>query len=331
MKSTTKRGATSNADAAASVVLKVVSEDKSVGFGEGIARPYVTEETVESLIRQAQSRFCMFETAILDCLLKSSHRSIGQIIPPKRDSVTYSGVISTGSVQKVSRIAKHFGAMGLKGVKVKIGDENDVERIGLVRDILGLGVSLRVDANGAYDFEQAARKLNEFSKLGVECVEQPLSRALSSQLPKLRTKSPIPIMVDESLITMDDARQLIAEKACDYFNLRVAKCGGLSKTLQIAELAAKSGIRLQLGAQVGETAILSAVGRCVAAHLERVDYVEGSFGTMLLTEDMAAENINFGPGGVAPVLHGEGFGIHVLEEHLQKYTHRITECGKVNS
>lgn len=357
-----------------SVVLKVISDDGVVGYGEGVARPYVTGETVESLIEQASRRFwpavknavffpikadssaldilnqidgrlpdhdgqiiawngtrCAFEMAILDCMLKSGRRSLSQFLPPKRDSVIYSGVVPTGSDQKILRIANYYRAMGLKQIKVKVGDEKDIDRVKRVRDILGPDVSLRVDANGAYDFNQAVEKLGALAKLGVVCAEQPLPRNLSSQLPKLKKRSPIPIMVDESLVTLDDARRLIEENACDYFNLRVAKCGGLFNTLQLADLAVKSGVRLQVGAQVGETALLSAVGRCVAAHLDRVEYVEGSFGTMLLTEDIAAGKVAFGPGGLAPVLRGEGLGVHVLDDCLRKYARQIVECGKIRS
>ena len=76
-------------------------------------------------------------------------------------------------------------------------------------------------------------------------------------------------MADESLVTLADADALIAAEAVDYFNVRVSKCGGLSRFRSaIARRAAAAGIGLQVGSQVGETAILSAeAGRHLAAHL----------------------------------------------------------------
>jgi muconate cycloisomerase len=87
----------------------------------------------------------------------------------------------------------------------------------------------------------------------------------------------------------------------------------------MAELAATAGIGIQLGCQVGETAILSAAGRHVAAHLNGLRFVEGSYGTHILAEDIAEEDVVFGHGGIAPVLTGHGLGISVREDRLVKY------------
>ena len=130
-------------------------------------------------------------------------------------------------------------------------------------------------------------------------------------------------MVDESLLTEADADQLIKASACDFFNIRVSKCGGIGPTLAIAGKALQNGIKIQIGSQVGETAILSAVGRHIAAWLPEVSFVEGSFGTILLSQDVSYENISFGYGGEAPTLGGPGWGIRVLEERLEKYAKSV--------
>ena len=84
-------------------------------------------------------------------------------------------------------------------------------------------------------------------------------------------------------------------------------------------MAREAGIGFQLGCQVGETAILSATGRHVAAHLNDAKFVEGSYGTLLLEEDIADESVEFGYAGNAPLLKGAGLGIRVREDLLQKY------------
>jgi muconate cycloisomerase len=134
-------------------------------------------------------------------------------------------------------------------------------------------------------------------------------------------------VADESLVTLADAEALIAAEAVDYLNVRVSKCGGLSRSLGIARRAAAAGIGVQVGSQVGETAILSAAGRHLAAHLPQVAFVEGSYGTLLLTEDVSAESVRFGHRGAAPLLSGPGLGVHVLEERLRKYARRVVELG----
>jgi muconate cycloisomerase len=125
-------------------------------------------------------------------------------------------------------------------------------------------------------------------------------------------------MADESLNTVGDARTLAEAKACDLFNIRVSKNGGLSGALAVAEIAAAADIGIQVGAQVGETAILTAAGRLLAAHLPRIRYAEGSFGTLLLSEDISIQELRFGPGGAAPALNGPGLGIDVRVEALER-------------
>jgi muconate cycloisomerase len=134
-------------------------------------------------------------------------------------------------------------------------------------------------------------------------------------------------MVDESLVTVTDADALIAAQAADFFNIRVSKCGGLGPSLTIAARAAAAGLGVQIGSQVGETAILAAAGRHLAAALPDVAFVEGSFGTMLLVEDVATDSVRFGHRGEAPLLTGPGLGIRVVEERLRRYAVTIRRLG----
>jgi muconate cycloisomerase len=80
-----------------------------------------------------------------------------------------------------------------------------------------------------------------------------------------------------------------------------------------------------VGSQVGETAILSAAGRHLAAALPEVAFVEGSFGTLLLTEDVSAESVRFGHRGEASLLTGPGLGVDVLEDRLRRHAQATHE------
>jgi muconate cycloisomerase len=135
-------------------------------------------------------------------------------------------------------------------------------------------------------------------------------------------------MADESLVTLDQARRLIQHRACDYFNIRLSKNAGIAGSLAIAKLAEHSGIKIQIGAQVGETGIISAAGRTFAAHLPALEFAEGSFGTWLLTEDVTFERIAFGWGGRAPLLKSRGLSVTVNEEALERLTVTKTELRR---
>jgi L-Ala-D/L-Glu epimerase len=133
---------------------------------------------------------------------------------------------------------------------------------------------------------------------------------------------------DESLVTVEQARRLIEDVACDLFNVRVSKCGGIAGSLAVARLAQEAGVKIQVGAQVGETGILSAAGRAFAAHVPALAFAEGSFGTWLLAEDVTFENVAFGYGGRAPLLNTRGLSVTVNEQTLERFATAKTELRR---
>lgn len=353
------------------IVVKLTAEDGQFGYGEGVARPYVTGETVEQSIehirrvlwpavaaqdyaeivpdadplralaeveqlpeetragvRAFHAARCAVELALTDCLLRRQRMSLAAILPPRRQTVVYSGVISSGSVNQAVTRARQLKLFGIREVKIKIGDGDESARLAAVRETLGSEASLRVDANGAYDARRAIETAQELSRFRVEAFEQPIPHGSPAELAKVRAHSPIPVMADESVVTLADARALVSAAACDFFNLRLSKCGGLTRTLRMARVAEAHGIRLQVGCQVGETAILSAAARHLIAHLEKVAFAEGSYGTLLLEEDVSREPVHFGHGGRASLLRGQGLGVNVREEVLERRAATVVHLGK---
>lgn len=262
------------------------------------------------------------ELALIDLLLNQKGDSLGSGLAPATDSVGYSAVITADSTDTVRKIALKCGEYGIRHVKIKVGTGDDLGRIAAVRDTLGGSISLRVDANGAFDVKGALALISSMQAFDIESIEQPVPRGDVNAMAQVRKDSPIPVMADESLITEEDASELIGKKACDLFNLRISKNGGIFKTVRFAAMAREAGIGFQLGCQVGETAILSAAGRHVAAYLNDAMFVEGSYGTLLLEEDIADESVQFGYGGKAPLLTGPGLGIRVREDLLLRYAEK---------
>jgi len=139
----------------------------------------------------------------------------------------------------------------------------------------------------------------------------------------LTARSPVPVIADESLVSAEDAQRLAAQRGCHLFNIRISKCGGLLNSARIAAIGRAAGIGCMLGAQVGETALLSAAGRQFGTRVPDVRFFEGSYGKLLLTEDIATAEITFGKGGEAPALLGPGLGVDVDQRRLDAYvTHR---------
>lgn len=270
---------------------------------------------------------CAVELALLDVVLKHAEMSFGTLLPPRRESLVYSAVISADDVKTARAITTECVRRGMKYFKVKVGQGNDYERVAAVREIAGDAASLRVDANGAFSATEALDLLRKLLPLRIESIEQPVKRGDIRTLACVKADSPIPVMVDESLVTERDALELLEHNACGIFNLRISKNGGLYQVLKLAGIAHKAGLDVQIGCQAGETAILSAAGRHFAAHIHNVIFLEGSYGRLLLEEDISREPVEFGLDGVAPLLKGSGLGVDVLEESLKKYAVRTIEVS----
>jgi muconate cycloisomerase len=243
-------------------------------------------------------------------------------------TVTYSGVVS-GDNEEATRIAlEQISEMGFVQAKLKVGGslEEDEFMLRTAQSVLGKSCRLRVDANCAWESREALERIKKMIPYGIGSVEQPLRADDFDGLTWLTSRSPIPIMVDESLASFEDAERLIAQQACHQFNLRVSKCGGLINTARIRDLAATHGISCQLGSQVGETAILSAAGRQFATRSSGLSAIEGSFGTYLLLSDVSTEPVCFGHRGHASAIAGLGLGITIDSQALSSMlisTHRL--------
>jgi L-alanine-DL-glutamate epimerase-like enolase superfamily enzyme len=350
-----------------SVVVRVQTDTGVEGFGEGVARDYVTGETVERVVEHLTGRLwpalagrelpelsgeadlaalaawipepavpgvladhasrAALELALVDARLRTQAVSAGAILRPRRATIAYSGVITAGPLARAVRLARHMTLIGFGAIKIKVGFEDDVARVRAIREAVGPRVSLRVDANGAWTLGQALEVLDGLASCGVVAVEQPLPRGGLDEWKRLKGLSPIPLMADESLVTRADAEGLFTEPVVDAVNIRVSKCGGLARSLELAALAARAGVRVQVGSDVGETAILSAAGRHLAAALPDLAFAEGSYGALLLTEDVSAESIRFGHRGEARVLTGPGLGVQVLEDRLRRFARRTVELS----
>ena len=347
-----------------SVVVRVLDSDGVEGFGEAAPRPYVTGETptdvveyvagtlwpavrgltapdlrgpgdlaaIEALVpdggaawRHHAARAAM-ELAVVDWALRRRRASAALLLPPLRAEVVYSGLITAGSTLQAVRQARWARLAGLTQVKIKVGAGADLARVEAVRAVLP-NATIRIDANGAWTPAAARAALAGLARCRVASVEQPLPPGCPDALAQLRKESPIPLVLDESVVTPADLEAHLAAGAADAVNVRVSKCGGFARAVAMAHRAAAAGLEIHVGCHVGETAILSAAGRHLAAGLEPTVFVEGSYGTLLLAEDVSDDGLRFGHRGVAPVLTRPGWGMRVRVDRLRRYAETVVELA----
>jgi muconate cycloisomerase len=278
---------------------------------------------LDSLPRERHAAFCAAELAALDLLGRITGRSAGEAIGPIRtDPVIYSGIIAGKTDDAIAEQIQLNQALGVQHVKIKVGEslERNMEIVKQARRELGDDISLRIDANCAWTGDEGVRQLQGLARFRMDGVEQPTPSEDIEGLVTISQSGAVPVVVDESLCSKADARALIDAGACDIFNIRISKCGGLSNAARLHEIATEAGLRCQLGAQVGETGILSAAGRHYATRSKGVLWCEGSFGKLLLEEEIMLPDIAVGAGGVAHALTEPGLGVTPDPQLLERFT-----------
>ncbi|MEU1198332.1 enolase C-terminal domain-like protein [Streptomyces sp. NPDC005813] len=219
---------------------------------------------------------CLLETAVLDLLGHRLGRPAGELVWPGAavaDRVRISQVLdlSIGAEEFLdTRGPFHF-------VKVKASDDiaRDVATVTTIRQRLGPGVPVMVDANMSWTPATAVAHARRLRAAGVTLVEEPLPRRSWDDLRVLRRESGIGVLLDESVCTLDDARAAVAHDACDAVNVRVSKNGGLLASARLVEYARAAGLGFQIGVQVAETGPLINASRALALRAPDALAVEG--------------------------------------------------------
>ena len=179
---------------------------------------------------------------------------------------------------------------GCRTAKVKVAEPgqdvgDEIARLEAVRDALGPGGAIRIDANGAWDVDTALARLRVLDRAagGLEYAEQPV--ATVSELAVLRRGTHVPIAADESIRRVEDPMAVVRAEAADIIVLKVQPLGGVRACLELAE-------RLALPVVVSsalETSVGLAAGIALAAALPSLPYACGLATAQLLAGDVVTD------------------------------------------
>ncbi len=217
---------------------------------------------------------CAIDIALHDLVGKvldvPVHRllGLGADIPPTDFTL---GIDAPDVVAERARRAARFPAL-----KIKVGGPDDIATLEAVRSVYA--GPLRVDANTAWTPEIAIALLPDMTRLGVELIEQPFPPRRYDWLGDLQASTDLPIVADESAVTMEDLDALVGVVA--GVNVKLAKCGGVGPAKRMLERARDLGFRTFLGC-MEETSVGIAASAAVASLADWVDLD----GNILLAED----------------------------------------------
>lgn len=161
-------------------------------------------------------------------------------------------------------------------LKIKVGTKNDVANLKAIREVSN--AVIRVDANTAWTPKEAVRKINQLAEFDLEFVEQPVAPHDLAGLKYVREHVPLPIITDESSITVEDIPRLA--DCTDGINIKLMKCGGLHHALKMIHVARAHNLKIMLGCMIESSLAITA-----AAHLTPlIDYADLD-GHLLVSND----------------------------------------------
>lgn len=226
--------------------------------------------------------------------------------------------VSIGDPAVMAADALKIKNQGYPAIKVKLGKHGptDVERIRAIRAAVGNEIPLRIDANQGWKVNEAIETLNALAEFDIQHCEEPIARWKFMKLRKVKKASPIPIMADESCGDDHDAERLIGLNACDYFNIKLGKSGGLFKALKIVRLAEAAGIHLQVGAMIESRLAMTAFAHFAlcSPQIEHYDFDTA----LMFREDPVTGGIQYQANGVVEVPEAVGLGARIGEDWLGK-------------
>jgi O-succinylbenzoate synthase len=181
-------------------------------------------------------------------------------------------------------------AGGCRTAKVKVAERgqtlaDDLARVEAVRDALGPDGLVRVDANGAWDVDEAVRAIAAIDRAagGLEYVEQPVASV--EDLAAVRRRATVPVAADESIRRAEDPYRVRDLEAADVAVLKVQPLGGVRACLRIAE---DIGLPVVVSSAI-ESSVGIAAGVALAAALPELHHASGLATVQMLTDDVATE------------------------------------------
>ncbi len=239
--------------------------------GDGLAD---ISEVFDRAIRWNGAAKCAVDIALHDLVGKAIGIPVHKVIrlpatiPPTDFTI---GIDEPAVVAERARRAAGFPAL-----KIKCGGPDDLATLRAVREVFS--GPIRVDANTGWTRDDAERLLPELVDLGVELIEQPFPARAYRDLGWLQERSSLPIVADESAVTLEDLDALVG--VVEGVNVKLAKCGGIGPAKAMLERARELGFRTFLGC-MEETSVGIAASAAVASLAEWVDLD----GCLLLADD----------------------------------------------
>lgn len=333
--------------AANNVLVRIITDSGLVGLGE--ASPYApitgdTQDTnlliarniremikgknplaVDSLItgmghivHSNPSIVAAFDMALMDILGKAAGIPLFRLLGGDEGTLETDITVGIDTPEKMAASAQKYVAQGYRHIKLKVGisPDIDVARVKAVREAIGNDVHLKIDANQGWNVPQAIDTLRKMEPYKILFAEQPVVAWDIDGMRAVRIESPVPICADESLFWPQDAIKLIKAEACDYFNIKLMKAGGMVNSVRIAHIADAANITCMVGCMMETRLGLTASAHVVASQ-RNIKFADLD-GNSLHTIDPVVGGFTLSKSGLITLAESPGLGADIDPAYLKK-------------
>ena len=289
------------------VRVTVLCNDSKIGMGEAPATMAITGEDIEIILESLHkikddllgksisqalgllhssstigfSAKAALDMAFVSLLSKEKDITLYKYFlkgkePDEKLKILYTDVtISLNSKDKMLQDSRSALEDNMWILKIKLGE--DIEHaIDVTKSISKelKEAKLLIDANQAWDLDSTLYYIDSIKDLDIELIEQPVIASDIKSLKKITQKSKINIMADESVFTLEDAREVIESGSADMINIKLMKCGGVSKAIEILEYAREKRIKCMLGSMLEGPISINVALHLAIAYMDVIEYVD---------------------------------------------------------
>ena len=245
-------------------------------------------------LRDYPSMLFGLETALLN--LENGERLFDTAFSRGEQGIPINGLVWMGSYEEMMQRIEQKLAQGFHCVKLKIGAidfDAELELLKMIRKRFGpRDVELRVDANGAFKYEDdALYKIELLSQYALHSIEQPIRAGQWSYMAELCRDAPLPIALDEELIgvnNLDQKRQLLNIIRPRYIVLKPSLHGGMAGVREWVDVASDMGIGSWITSALESNVGLNAIAQlCSAVYGDGITLPQGLGTGQLFTDNIS--------------------------------------------